>query len=193
MTFGVIAGTLFFAELTDKDALLLLTLATKKRARTVFFAGSTAFMLTSVVNVALGAVVGAYVDLNLVKLAGGAVMFAYGLWELRKFIGEKTIEDEEKKLEKTGEGWKPFFAMVGALALLDLAGDATMVLTVVFMARYSDALLVFGAAVSGLVAATAIETALGNRVGSMLTPKRIRYVSVVVFLGLGSLILSGLI
>ena len=188
-SFLTIVVTLFLAELTDKDALLLLTLATKLRAKTVFFAGSAAFVLTTVVNVAVGAVIGLYVDLALVKMAGGLVMIAYGLWEVRGVVGQKAIEKEEKKLESSGTGWRPFLTMVGALALLDLAGDATMVLTIVFMAHYSDAPLVFSATCVGLVGAVAVETALGNRIGRFLTPMRLRYLSVVVFITLGVFII----
>ena len=188
-SFVTITAALFLAELTDKDAILLLTLATKVRARTVFFAGSTAFVLTTVVNVALGAIVSLYVDLGLVKLAGGLVMLAYGLWEVRGVVGQRTIEKEEKKLESGGSGWRPFLTMVAALVVLDLAGDATMVLTIVFMAHYSDAILVFGATCLGLIAAVGVETVLGNRIGRVLTPMRLRYVSVVVFVTLGIFII----
>lgn len=45
--FVTIAVTIFIVELTDKDALLLLSLATTKSARSVFAVGSIAFTLTS--------------------------------------------------------------------------------------------------------------------------------------------------
>jgi putative Ca2+/H+ antiporter (TMEM165/GDT1 family) len=72
---------------------------------------------------------------------------------------------------------------------LDLAGDATEIFTIVFVAQYSDAALVFPGACVGLIAATVVETALGNRLGRVLTPRRVRFVSVAVFLLLGSSIL----
>ena len=116
-------------------------------------------------------------------------MIAYGLWEARGLMGQKLIEEEEKKLEKEGKGTRAFLGMVGALVVLDLAGDATQVLTIVFVAHYPNILLVFGATCIGLIAATALETILGNRLGKMLTPGRLRYISMGVFLVLGSFII----
>ncbi|MBI3858769.1 MAG: TMEM165/GDT1 family protein [Thaumarchaeota archaeon] len=187
-TFATIAFAMFVAELTDKDALLLLALATRNRTLTVFLAGSTAFVLTTVVNVTVGSVAVAFVDVRWIKLAGGGVMIAYALWEARGIIGKGIIEEEEEKLAKAKGGLRAFLLMVGTLALLDLAGDATMVLTIVFVAQYSEPLLVFSATCVGLIAATGAETALGNRLGKMLTPRRIRYVSVAIFLVLGTFI-----
>lgn len=53
-SFGLIAATLFVAELTDKDAFLLIAMSTKIRARVVFLAGATAFALTTTLFVTLG-------------------------------------------------------------------------------------------------------------------------------------------
>jgi len=84
---------------------------------------------------------------------------------------------------------RKFLGMVAALALLDLAGDATQILTIVFVAQYSSIWLVFVATCVGLIAATAMQTILGKGLGKILTPQRIRYVSIVVFLLLGGFII----
>jgi putative Ca2+/H+ antiporter (TMEM165/GDT1 family) len=83
--------------------------------------------------------------------------------------------------------------MVGALALLDLAGDATEVLTIVFVAQYADPVFVFSSAYLGLLGAISVETFLGNRLGRLLTPARVRYVSICVFLLLGTYILASVL
>ncbi len=188
--FGTVAATLFVAELTDKDAFLLLALATKVRARVAFLAGASAFTLTSALIVTLGSIIISVVPVHWVRLAGGGLMIAYAAWEARGLVGERAVEAEESRIERAGSAWRVFLTMIAALALLDLAGDATEVLTIVFVARYSDALLVFGGAVTGLVAATAVETTLGNRLGRILTPRRLRYLSIAVFLALGIAIIA---
>ncbi len=187
--FATIAAALFVTELTDKDALLLLTLAGRGKASVVFLAGSTAFILTTTLFVTVGSLINNLVPIPWVKVAGGSIMIAYGLWEAKGLVGQGLVEKEERGVGMKAPGWKVFFSMVAALALLDIAGDATEVLTIVFVAQYSDALLVFTAACTGLILATALETALGNRLGKLLTPARIRYVSVVVFLTLGAFII----
>jgi len=117
------------------------------------------------------------------------VMLSYGAWEMKGLVGQRAVAKEEGAIEASGGGLRAFLTMVGALAFLDIAGDATEVLTIVFVAQYSDALLVFSAACAGLITAAAVQTALGSRLGKLLTPTRVRYVSIAVFLLLGSFIL----
>ena len=188
-SFGAIAGAIFLAELADKDAFLLITVSTRVRAYVAFLAGATAFVITTTLFVTLGSVLIAFVPVYWVRLAGGVVMLAYGIWEARALVGLKQVEKEEAKVEKSGSPWRAFLALVAALALLDIAGDATEVLTIVFVARYADPLLVFLGACTGLVCASALESALGSRLGRVLTPGRLRFVSVAVFLALGAYII----
>lgn len=189
--FAAIASTLFVAELTDKDALLLLTLATRERAVIVFLAGATAFMATTTLFVSVGTLLVAAIPLLWVRLFGGLFMLGYALWQLSGIALRKEGAEGETPVsnEKRLNGIKAFFAVVGALALLDVAGDATEILTIVLVAQYSDAVLVFSAACTGLIAATAVETALGNRLGKILTPRRLLYFSTAVFLILGTWII----
>jgi len=189
VSFGAIAATLFVAELTDKDAFLLITLSTKVRARIVFLAGATAFTITTVILVTAGSLLTTLVPVYWIRIAGGVIMLGYGLWQARGLVGMKAVMEEESRVQKAGTPWKAFLAMVGALALLDLAGDATAVLVIVFVARYKDLLFVSTAVLLGLLTATALETALGSRLGRLLTPKRLRIVSAAVFLLLGAGIL----
>jgi Ca2+/H+ antiporter, TMEM165/GDT1 family len=181
-------GTIFVAELTDKDALFLLGLATKTKASVVFVAGSVAFTVTTAIIVLLGSVLIAVVPVIAIKLAGGSIMLAYALLEYYRFSKEERAVDEreERLLERSARGvWSIFLPAVLTLILLDLAGDATELLTIVLLARCEDALVVFAGAVIGLVAAVAVETALGNRLGRVLSRKRIKYLSVAVFTIIG--------
>ena len=188
-SFGTIAAVLFVAELTDKDAFLLIVVSSKVRWRISFLAGAAAFTFTTFVFVVAGSVLVAYVPVYWVRLAGGVVMVSYGLWEARGMLGVKEAEEEESRIQQGATPWKVFLTMVATLALLDIAGDATEVLTIVFVARYADSVLVFTGALAGLILATALETTLGNRLGRILTEARLRYLSVAVFLLLGLAIL----
>lgn len=188
--FGAIAGVLFVTELTDKDAFLLISVSARVKWGLAFAAGVAAFALTTSLFVVAGTVISALIPVSWVRLAGGVVMLGYALWAARGLVGKGAAEAEETRVQKAGTPWKVFLALVAALALLDIAGDATEVLTLVFVAQYANALLVFTAALSGLAAATALETYLGNRLGHVLTPARLRLVSVAVFLVLGTSILA---
>jgi len=181
-------GTIFVTELTDKDALFLLALATKTKAYVVFAAGSVAFTITTAIIVLLGSVLIAFVPVIAIKLAGGAIMLIYAVWEYYRFANEERGIDkrEERVLERRGRGaWSIFIPAVLTLIALDLAGDATELVTIVLLARFEDILAVFSGAVVGLVGAVAVETALGNRLGRLLSPKRIRLLSIAVFTVIG--------
>jgi putative Ca2+/H+ antiporter (TMEM165/GDT1 family) len=181
-------GTIFVIELTDKDALFLLALATKTKAWLVFAAGSIAFTITTAIIVFVGSLLIALVPVVAIKLAGGAIMLGYAVWEYYKFSSEarQVEEREEQILDRRGKSlWSIFFPALLTLIVLDLAGDATELVTIVLLARFEDGVVVFSGAVIGLVAAVAVETALGNRLGKVLSPKRIKYLSIAVFTIIG--------
>jgi len=186
-----IVVTIFVAELTDKDALFLLGLATKTRPSLVFAAGSLAFIISTAIIVAVGSALIVVVPVYAIKLAGGAIMIGYALFEYLRFATqeEKVKEREARLLGRGGGAWAILLSAVLTLVLLDLAGDATELLTIVLLARFQDAVVVFAGAVIGLVAAVGVETALGNRLGRLLSPKRLRYLTVTVFLVLGTTVI----
>ena len=176
-------------KLTDKDALLLLSLARWVKAWVVFAVGSVAFTITSAIIVTLGRFLISYVPVSWVSLAGGTIMICYGVWS---FFHAKSDEEEmtgmEMKLsaKATNGMTSVFLSALGLLLLLDLAGDATEVLTVLFVTRFGDAFLVFIATVIALIAATAVETTIGNRLSRILSATRIRVFSSLLFLVIGT-------
>jgi putative Ca2+/H+ antiporter (TMEM165/GDT1 family) len=185
----VTVGTaIFIAELTDKDALLLLSLATRIDAWVVFAAGSLAFTITSAIIVTVGQLLVTLIPVSLITLVGGTIMIGYGVWS---FFHSREEEEELTKSERNLVSMKSkgvtsvFFGAVAMLILLDLAGDATEILTILFVARYGDALVVFTGAVIALVTASAVETTLGNKLSKILSPDRIRILSLIVFLVIG--------
>lgn len=117
-------------------------------------------------------------------------MVGYGIWQYISFKNESNSE-EKRLLDRASRQstMSIFLGAVSLLILLDLAGDATEVLTIVFVAKYSNALLVFLGAVTALIAAAAVETILGNRLGRYLSQYRLRLLSLIVFLVIGSFII----
>lgn len=99
--FLTIVGTIFVAELTDKDALLLLSLATRMRRLYTFAAGAIAFTASSAVIVLVGSALVGYVPIFWVKIAGGVIMLGYALLEyIRGLRMEKSIQSREDRLFK---------------------------------------------------------------------------------------------
>jgi len=180
--------TIFIAELTDKDALLLLALATRIRPRLAFAAGATAFTITTTIIVSVGYFLVNVVPVFWIRLAGGVIMIAFAIWQ---YVSTEEESEEKRLLERTKRktAWSIFLGAVSLLIILDLAGDATEILTIVLVARFSNALLVFLGAVLALVTASGVETILGSRLKRFLSPKRLRILSLLVFLVIGSLVI----
>jgi len=186
--FLTVVATIFIAELTDKDALLLLTLATRIKPQIAFAAGATAFTITSAIIVTVGYFLVSIVPVFWIRLVGGIVMIGFAIWQ---YVSSGQEESEEKRLlERTKRRsiLSIFIGAVSLLMLLDLTGDATEVLTIVLVARFSNVLLVFLGAVLALVAASAVDTILGSRLKKYLSAKRLRSLSLLVLLVIGSLI-----
>ncbi len=190
--FGTIVLAIFVAELTDKDALLLLALATRIKPWTAFLAGSTAFTISTAIIVSVGYVLTSFINPFWIKLAGGVIMIGYAGYEYFTTSREE-IEEDKKKLDKRTADKKAllrlFLSIISMLVILDLAGDATEVLTIVFVARFQDVLLVFVSCVVALSAASAVETAIGNRLGKLFSFERIRVFSLLVFAIIGTIII----
>jgi putative Ca2+/H+ antiporter (TMEM165/GDT1 family) len=190
--FITIAGAIFIAELTDKDALMLLSLATRMKPLLVFAAGSVAFTITSAVIVLVGSALITYVPIEVVKVAGGMIMLGYAaLVYFRGSRGDGGLEQREARLLNNLGRTElyAFLTIIASLIVLDLAGDATELLTIVFVAQFRNLLLVFVGAVVALVAASAVETALGNRLGKILSAMSLRRFSAVVFLIIGLVVI----
>jgi len=182
-----IVPAIFVAELTDKDALLLLSLATRMKPYVVFAAGSVAFTATSAIIVTVGYFLVSLVPIPWISMGGGVIMIAYGTWSFFKSNKEELAEAERRLTLQTSKGvWVAFLSAVSLLMVLDLAGDATEVLTVLFVARFQNTILVFAGAVAALIAATAVETTIGNRLSKVLSFRRIQIFSLFVFLTIGT-------
>ena len=191
-SFLTIAGTIFIVELTDKDALFLLSLATTRSGWLVFGAGSIAFTITSGIIVLVGSALVFYVPVIWIKLAGGVIMLAYALWSYVRGVKAKRNNGSKEEQSLKGGSKREFYAFLGVLSslmILDLAGDATELVTVLFVAQYRDVLLVFMGAVVALVAASGLEAILGNSLGRLLSARGARYLSTAVFLVIGTVII----
>jgi putative Ca2+/H+ antiporter (TMEM165/GDT1 family) len=191
--FLTVVATLFVVELTDKDAILLLTLAASRSAKLVFAAGSIAFTMTSAIIVLVGTALVTYVPIIWIKVAGGCVMLAYAVWTFaRAAKNDGALGGAEKRILERGRNREllAFLAIIASLALLDLAGDATELLTIVFVAQYQDILLVFAGAVLALVTACGVEVLLGSKMGKWLNARGARYVPAFVLLIIGTAIVA---
>jgi len=192
-----VTTAVFIAELTDKDALLILALATKIRPRIVFASGLVAFTITTAIIVSLGSFLISVIPVFWITLSGAVIMIGYGvLLLLRVRNDEESLKEEETRLVKRStekNAWSTFLSIVPMLVLLDLAGDATEILIIVFVANLQNVVLVFVGSLVALAAATALETTIGHTLSRILSLQRIKLVSSLVFLTLGIVVIVGML
>jgi len=178
--------------LTDKDALLLLTLATQNKPWFVFAAGTITFLITTAIIALSGYLLVTIFPVFWIKLIGGVIMICYAFWSFLK-TREKELKEEQRKLLARSAKKSMLTALltvVSMLALLDLAGDATELLIVVFVAHFQNVILVYASAMVGLTFATALETFIGNRLSSFFSLQRIRIISFIVFVLIGTCVIA---
>jgi len=124
-------------------------------------------------------------------------MIGYGvLLLLRVRNDEESLNEEETRLLKRStekNAWSTFLSIVPMLVLLDLAGDATEILIIVFVANLQNVVLVFVGSLVALAAATALETTIGHTLSRILSLQRIKLVSSLVFLTLGIVVIVGML
>ncbi|HKW05648.1 MAG TPA: TMEM165/GDT1 family protein, partial [Nitrososphaerales archaeon] len=157
---------------------MLLTLATRMKPKLAFAAGSIAFTITSAIIVTIGSILTAILPVYWVKIGGGVIMICFATYEFFEITKEaKKIESEENaKLDRDRQKKNSRSILMSSIAMLvalDLAGDATEVLTIVFVAKFQDSLLVFLSCVAALILASGVETVIGHRIGKFLTPGRV--------------------
>lgn len=189
--FATIFVAIFIAELTDKDALLLLAISTRTKPWLAFIAGSAAFGISTTIIVIFGYILTSAFPVYWIKIVGGVVMIVYAAYEYFRSSKEE-IHREEERLERNKQKSLIRFllSIISMLVLLDLAGDATEVLTIVFVAHFQNVLLVFVSCWIALIVASAIETIVGNRLGKLFSFEKIRLFSLAIFVLIGTIIIG---
>ena len=84
---GSVFLMIFLAELDDKTQLSTFAFATQSRSpQSVFLGASLALVLSSLIGVALGGLVGRFVPERVMKFLAAAVFLGFGAWTLVEAI-----------------------------------------------------------------------------------------------------------
>ncbi len=164
LAFAVVFGTIAFFEFLDRTNFALLSFAAREPPFLAWVGATTAFGLTTLLSVAVGTVVvdALRPELYLVRLAGGLLLVGYAVYLL-------VHHDEEKPVTTGRNALTTAFLMIFLLEL----GDTTMILTINFVATYTDPVLVGLAAFLGLAFVAGTACVLGPRVGARVEPKQL--------------------
>jgi putative Ca2+/H+ antiporter (TMEM165/GDT1 family) len=158
LVFAVIAGL----EFLDRTNFALIGLAARLPPRSVWAGAASAFVVTTVLAVVIGAALLAALGGHVTYLRLGGGLFLLG------YAGYLLLVPESERRPPAG---RSAFATAFLLILLLEIGDTTMIFTILFVASVGNLLLVGVAAASALAAVAATAAVLGSRLGARLEPK----------------------
>ncbi len=156
--FFTVLFTIFIAEMGDKTQLLLVAMAGKYKISHILTGTWLATVLLNVLAVSVGAALGSYLDMRIIKLVAGLAFFWFAYSILK---GDEEEEGEKEMKHNLG----PVLAIFGSFFIGEL-GDKTQLSAITLAANYTDhqfmnAFWVFSGAVLGLILADLIGLVVG--------------------------------
>ncbi len=197
------------ATFGDKGQLVVITLASRYDAKTVFIGAMGAFSLWSALEVAFGQYVVSVLPAGVVTLLTGGLFVLFGLWTARSSV--RGFRDGEQPLSLTsGTGLDvgltgmlvpdALLARVGRygglltgflFVLFAEFGDKTQLLTINLAATFPDApVSVFVGVIAALALRTGVDAVIGEKVEAVLPTHYIEAGAALVFLAFGVVVLG---
>jgi putative Ca2+/H+ antiporter (TMEM165/GDT1 family) len=182
---GVFA-VIFAFELVDRTNFGIVALSAKHSPSDVWTGAALAFVLSTLISVGIGLIAISFLApyLTWVKVAGGLILILFGVRGLAKRGAE---EDAEEKADDTPLRPSRVRLLAFSLILFLEMGDNTQILTILFVASTRNPLLVFVAAVLGLVAVAAIGVRSGEFLRSRVPAERLEKLLAAILVVVGSL------
>lgn len=187
---GLTFLAIFLVELPDKTFLATLVLATKYRPLYAWIGVSLAFAVQTLIAVAVGGVVNLlpkdaiHIVAGLMFLAGAVVLVREGL------ASQREAEEEEEYDEKVrpARGWHQILAAFLVLFAAEW-GDLSQLLTITFVARYHQPVLVFVGALGALLVVSGLAVVIGRQLLRWIKVHVLHFLGATVCLVLGVLTL----
>ena len=166
-------GLIFLAELPDKTAYTVLLLAARNRPLPVLLGSWAAFLLQSLVALALGSLL-ARLHPQVVQWVAAAVCLIFGLILL--------LREEPPEQDRPPPGTRrKAFGTAFVLVFLAEMGDATQLGTAALVARLHSRWSVFIGATLALWSVSALAVTVGSKVGARLPKRALRKIAGAVF------------
>ena len=128
--FLTVLATIFIAEMGDKTQLLLVAMAGKYKIPHILTGTWLATIVLNLLAVGLGAALGNYLDMRVIKTVAGIAFFWFAYGALR----DEGEEEEEKEMK---HNLGPVLAIFGSFFIGEL-GDKTQLSGITLAANYAD-------------------------------------------------------
>lgn len=182
--FLTVLATIFIAEMGDKTQLLLVAMAGKYKIPHILTGTWLATIVLNLLAVGLGAALGNYLDMRVIKTVAGIAFFwlAYGA------LRDEGEEEEEKEMK---HNLGPVLAIFGSFFIGEL-GDKTQLSGITLAANYADhsvmnVVYVFLGCTLGLILADLIGLIVGVVLKSKVPTGILNKISFAVFAIFGAL------
>lgn len=174
-------GLVFVAELGDKTQLVALGFGARHRLAPVLTGVTLAYMVTNLLSVVVGGLLGATLPSRAIGIGGGLLFLAFAAWTLRS--GDEG-EDGDGDGEDAAAGHRSVVLSVATAMFVAELGDKTMLATATLAADGNPLLVWIGATV-GIVLAGTLGVLLGRVFGARLPERATRIGSAVLFAAFG--------
>jgi putative Ca2+/H+ antiporter (TMEM165/GDT1 family) len=167
LVFAVIGGT----ELIDRTNFALIGLSARQPALASWIGASAAFVLTTIIAVAIGAaiLVALHNQVIYLRLGGGAFLLAYAAYLA-------LVPETERRPPSRRSATTTAFLLIMLLEL----GDTTMIFIIVFVGTVENPFVVGLASALALVLVAAVACLVGSRLGVKVEPKRLERMVIVI-------------
>ncbi len=182
--FLTVLATIFIAEMGDKTQLLLVAMAGKYKIPHILTGTWLATIVLNLLAVGLGAALGNYLDMRVIKTVAGIAFFWFAYGALR----DEGEEEEEKEMK---HNLGPVLAIFGSFFIGEL-GDKTQLSGITLAANYADhsvmnVVYVFLGCTLGLILADLIGLIVGVVLKSKVPTGILNKISFAVFAIFGAL------
>lgn len=175
--FWLALGFVFIAEMGDKTQLVALAFASRYSAKVVLAAVFVATLLVHILSVVLGESAARLIPPFWISIAAGLSFLGFGIWTIR---GDELDDEKKEKPARFG----PFLTVAITFFLAEL-GDKTMLTTIAIASQQRQFLAVWVGSTLGMVAADGLAIAVGNRLGTKLPEKAIKFGAAALFIATG--------
>ena len=164
----------FVAELGDKTQLVALGFGARYRLRWVLTGIGLAYVATNLVSVVIGALLGAALPGNVVRIAGGILFLAFAVWTMRDpdSAGPDPANQDDDEVPVSRPPARVVMSVAGAMFVAEL-GDKTMLATAT-LASTRDPVLVWAGATLGIFLAGALGATAGRAIGDRVPERSVR-------------------
>lgn len=182
--FLTVLATIFIAEMGDKTQLLLVAMAGKYKIPHILTGTWLATIVLNLLAVGLGAALGNYLDMRVIKTVAGIAFFWFAYGALR----DEGEEEEEKEMK---HNLGPVLAIFGSFFIGEL-GDKTQLSGITLAANYADhsvmnVVYVFLGCTLGLILADLIGLIVGVVLKSKVPTGILNKISFAIFAVFGVL------